>query len=84
MELDELRHQIDEIDAQLISLLNQRAELAVQIGKLKKSMGKNVLDVEREKFIFDRIKLLNQGPLSQNSLEEIFRTIISSCREIQK
>ncbi len=84
MELNKLRRQIDEIDVQLISLLNQRAALAEQIGKLKKSLGKNVIDIEREKFIFERLKLLNQGPLSQNSLEEIFKTIISRCREIQK
>lgn len=84
MELIELRNKIDDIDEQIILLLNKRARLAMQIGKVKKSMGKNFLDAEREKFIFERIKSLNQGPLSQNSLEKIFKSIICSCREIQR
>ncbi|MEN6426207.1 MAG: chorismate mutase, partial [Phycisphaerales bacterium] len=35
MSLDELRKRIDEIDAQLVELLNERASVVVEIGKLK-------------------------------------------------
>jgi len=33
--IDKLRRNIDEIDAEILKLLNQRAELAVDIGKEK-------------------------------------------------
>ncbi len=35
MSLDELRKKIDDIDTKLVELLNERAEIVVDIGKLK-------------------------------------------------
>ena len=84
MSLEKLRRQIDDIDRQLISLLNRRAELAVQIGAIKEMSGKDVLDQTREKFIIERIKALNAGPLDDSAMQIIFQTIIQQCREIQK
>ncbi|NOZ61574.1 MAG: chorismate mutase [Calditrichaeota bacterium] len=83
-ELENLRARIDKIDGQIVSLLNQRAEIAKRLGKMKKLSGKEIFDASREKIVFDRIKLLNEGPLSEKSLEKIYQTIIRQCREIQK
>ena len=84
MELEDLRARIDAIDGRIISLLNERAEIAKRLGKLKKMSGKEIRDADREKIVFDRIKSLNEGPLSEKSLEKIYQTIIRQCREIQK
>jgi len=35
MSLDELRRRIDELDHQLVKLLNERARVVIEIGKLK-------------------------------------------------
>lgn len=43
-----IREEIDSIDSELISLLESRLNLSLQIGKLKKKMDKDLYDEERE------------------------------------
>jgi chorismate mutase/prephenate dehydratase len=78
-----LREQINTIDAQLVRLLNQRAEVAVAIGDIKAVTGQQVYDAAREGAVFAKIEALSQGPLSKGAIEEIYRAIIAACREIQ-
>ncbi|MHA1215604.1 MAG: chorismate mutase, partial [Candidatus Hodarchaeales archaeon] len=40
MSLEELRKKIDELDHQLVKLLNERARIVVEIGKLKNKTAK--------------------------------------------
>ncbi len=81
--LNELRGQIDEIDARILDLINRRLHLAREIGDLKSKMGAKILDVSREKRIFERLKALNQGMLHTEVLHHVFTEIIAACREIQ-
>ncbi len=64
MGLDEWRARIDEIDRQLLGLLNQRAELSLEIGRAKRESGESVLVPEREQGILDELARLNPGPLA--------------------
>lgn len=82
-DLDNLRKRINELDAQLVRLLNERAETAVQIGHAKSTTGKAVYDPARERAVLDRIDALNTGPLDKGAVEDIFSGIIAACREIQ-
>jgi chorismate mutase/prephenate dehydratase len=81
--LQRLRLQIDEIDARILDLINQRLCLAREIGALKSRSGSKILDVSREKRIFERLKSLNQGILHPEVLHHVFTEIIAACREIQ-
>jgi chorismate mutase/prephenate dehydratase len=81
--IDSLYHEIDAVDTQLVQLLNQRAEKAVAVGRLKNTTGQKIYDPVRENVVFDHIGELNGGPLPKGSLEEIYRTILSASREIQ-
>jgi len=47
--LDELRKDIDRIDEVLVRLLNERARVACEVGRLKKVDGTAVYQPEREK-----------------------------------
>ena len=47
-EIDTLRGEIDDITIQMIKLLKKRTSVSRQIGTIKGSSGKNVLDEERE------------------------------------
>jgi len=78
-----LREEIDQLDGQLVRLLNERARLAIEIGKLKAAAGTKVYDPTRERVVIERIDALNHGPLGKGAVEEIFATIITACREIQ-
>ena len=50
-----IREEIDSIDQELISLLESRLNLSLQIGKLKKKMDKDLYDEEREAEILKKI-----------------------------
>jgi chorismate mutase/prephenate dehydratase len=78
-----LREQINTVDEQLLSLLNKRAELALAIGAVKAASGQPVYDPAREDAVFTKLEKANAGPLSTGAIDEIYRTIIAICREMQ-
>jgi len=81
--LTELREQINAVDSQLVENLNRRAELALALGEIKSAAGQKIYDPAREGEVIARVNSLNNGPLPKGSLEDIYRTIITACREIQ-
>ncbi len=82
-DMDRLREHINRLDNQLVKLLNERAETALKIGKVKATTGTEVYDPNRERLVLDRIDTLNSGPLDKGALEEVFASIIAACRQIQ-
>jgi chorismate mutase/prephenate dehydratase len=84
--LKEKRRKIDLIDRKLLSLLNQRLRIALEIGKIKKKMGEKIYNPKREKEILKRLRLRSRdkGLFKEKDLEKIFRTIICVCRRSQK
>ena len=63
-----LRTQIDGLDRELLALLNRRANLAQQVGELKKKEGSVVFRPEREAQVIDGLKAVNGGPLKSESV----------------
>lgn len=84
MRVENIRDKIDEIDKRLVKLLNERANLALQIKEEKNQNKLDVYSPGREKQIFKTVKELNKGPLKNSSLFLIFRRIISSCLALQR
>lgn len=78
-----LRERINALDEQLLTLLNKRAQVALEIGKLKAKQGNKVYDPERERAVIEHIDAANTGPLDKGAVEELFAAIITACREIQ-
>jgi len=82
--IGELRREIDLIDAQIVALLDRRAETALQIGAFKKEAGiPSPLDEAREAEVLDRVRGTRRGPFPDNILISIYREIIAACRDIQ-
>lgn len=79
-----LRGQIDKFDLQLLELLNKRAAIASQIGKVKSEQGGDVFSASREQEVLTNILDANDGPLAEVSLRAIFRELISGSRAIQR
>lgn len=77
MTLDELRQRIDELDRELVQLLNERAKVVVEVGKLKSKTDKPIYAPAREKQVFARITEANQGPLPDKTLKAIWRELMS-------
>jgi chorismate mutase / prephenate dehydratase len=83
MSLEDLRREIDRVDAELVRLLNERARQAVGIGREKQRRGAPVLDPAREAAVLERVRELNRGPLSDAALSAIYRKILEACAGIQ-
>ena len=77
MSIDELRKKIDTLDAQLIELLNDRARVVVEIGKLKSQAAGPIYAPDREKQVFEKISKANKGPLPDKALVAIWRELMS-------
>jgi chorismate mutase len=81
--LKKKRKEINLLDLKLLTLLNQRLRMALEIGKIKKEMGKKIDDPRREKEVLERLKLKNKGPLKDEDLKKNFTTIMKVCRKSQ-
>lgn len=77
MSIEELRKKIDTMDAQLIELLNDRARIVVEIGKLKSQTAGPIYAPDREKQVFEKISKANKGPLPDRALIAIWRELMS-------
>jgi chorismate mutase/prephenate dehydratase len=84
MDLDEWRTRIDEIDRQLLGLLSQRAQLALEIGRAKLEAGRPVFVPGREQEILEELTRLNPGPLSSLAIRAIWSEILSASRSLQR
>jgi chorismate mutase/prephenate dehydratase len=82
--LDEWRTRIDDIDRQLLRLLNQRAALAIEIGRAKQSAGLPVYAPEREQGLLDGLLQLNPGPLPAEAVRAVWSEILSASRRLQR
>ena len=55
MNLDDLRKKIDEVDAKIVQLLNERYTTVLEVGKYKKDNHRAVYVPEREKIVFEKV-----------------------------
>ncbi|NDC61487.1 MAG: prephenate dehydratase [Betaproteobacteria bacterium] len=81
--LADLRVQIDQLDAQLLSMLNQRAQLAEAVGEIKRAEGSPFFRPDRVAQVLANIQAHNQGPLKNPHLAAIWREIMSACLALE-
>jgi chorismate mutase/prephenate dehydratase len=84
MSLEELRKRIDELDHQLVKLLNERARIVVEVGRLKNQTGGQVYAPQREKEVFERIIQANEGPLPDKCLMAVWRELMSGSFVLER
>lgn len=78
------RKRIDEIDRQLVKLLNERSQCAVEIGHLKKTMDLPTWQPEREAEILRNVVKANEGPLDDAAIRRLFERIIDEARSLER
>ncbi len=83
LSLTELRKQIDKLDEELLTLLNKRSQLSIQVGQLKKDNHNPIYCPEREQYILSKLQGKNSGPLPDEHLLHIYTEILSSSRYLQ-
>ena len=84
--LSELRDKIDAIDSQILHLINQRAECAIEVARTKLAAGEtgSFYRPDREALVLRRIKEINQGPLTDDTAAHLFREVMSACLALEK
>src|SRR3954468_13658904 len=82
--LEPLRVRIDSLDEQIVSLLNQRAQVVVEIGKIKQQTNAPIYAPEREKAVLEKVRRLNRGPLPNSCLEAVYRELMSGSFALEK
>jgi len=83
--LDELRDDIDRVDEVLVRLLNERARVACEIGRIKKEQGIDVYQPEREKQVLAHVRSVAvEGPLGPEAIVRLFERIIDEARRLER
>ncbi len=83
-----LRQRIDLLDEEILARLNERATCALEVAEVKKQESADVDPVyyrpERESQVLRRIAELNQGPLSNEKVTQVYRQIMSACLALEE
>jgi len=74
------REKIDKIDDDILDLLERRKIYSKIISKIKAKNNQSLTDLEREEKIFNRLKSKSKK-LKQEQIENIFKVIITICKE---
>jgi chorismate mutase / prephenate dehydratase len=83
LELQKIRDAIDGIDSSILQLLNDRAKIVENVRRIKEQFEAEVYMPSREKAILKKLTERNPGPMPTESVESIFREVISACRAFQ-
>lgn len=83
MDLTELREQIDEIDAQIVSLYEQRMEVCRNVAEYKLGTGRKVFDSKREAEKIEKVKAMTHNEFNSQGVEELFEQLMSMSRKLQ-
>jgi chorismate mutase len=87
LSLEALRDEIDKIDEVIVRLLDRRARCAYAIGRIKKELGANIYEPQRETDVMEHIKRVNGmlgGPLDEGAIVRLYERIMDEARRIQR
>lgn len=79
-----LRQKIDALDDRILQLLNERAEVALEVGRVKGEFHLDPYNPLREAEILHRLAAGHCGPFPEQAIAPVFREIISACRSLEE
>lgn len=83
-DINALRRRIDAIDQQLVTLLNERASCALEIGRRKELSGQPIYQPTREAEVLANVREGNRGPLDHGAMTRLFERIIDEARRLER
>jgi chorismate mutase len=83
-QIESWRRRIDELDAQILELLNERSRCALAIGAVKRRLAREIYDPEREAAIVRHVLEVNHGPLQDDAVKRLFERILDESRRIER
>ena len=82
--IKQFRDQISDNDLKLVDLINKRLALVDKLWRYKAEHGVDMYNPEREEWMVTFLSRANKGPLSQDALRELYRTIVETTKEEAK
>jgi len=86
--LSDLRDRIDQLDSEILDKLNERARCALAVAEVKQRESGGEAPVfyrpEREAQVLRRMTQLNEGPLSNDKISQVYRQIMSACLALEE
>lgn len=74
--LGDLRNLLEVNDRALVDLVNRRLDLVEMIKQRKAELGVEFIDPEREAWLLDHLRGVNDGRLSDEGLLELLTTVL--------
>lgn len=81
--IDALRARVDEVDREMVRMLNERARLVQELGEFKVERGVALFDPKREEEILRKVAEINEGPIYDTSMRDIFELIMHRIRDLE-
>ena len=78
--VNEIREEIAAVDRALVEVINRRVALVQRMKARKEEIGAGWVDPAREQRMLDYVASLNQGPVSQGGLAELYRQVVALCK----
>jgi len=82
--IDALRRRIDALDVRIVALLNRRADCALAIGEVKRRLGLEIYQPDREREVLRHVRQVNPGPLDADAIGRLFERIIDEARRLER
>jgi chorismate mutase / prephenate dehydratase len=82
--VEKFRKEIDTIDNEILTLLNKRSHIVLEIAHIKRNENAKFYSPERERQILERLTSLNQGPFPNETLKVIYREILSASLSLEE
>lgn len=79
--VSEIRELITETDRQILDAANRRLELVIRLHRHKAERGYPMVDAAREESLLRDLAARNRGPLSDEAVRRLFRTLIEISKE---
>lgn len=82
-DLSEIRQEIDTVDKQIVELIENRMNLAMEVAKYKMATGKPIYDRQREQEKLDKLGAMASSEFNAKGIQELFLQIMSVSRRYQ-
>ena len=82
--LDELRNALNAVDSELMQLIHKRQQIALEIGRVKRAIGRPTRDWQREREVLERVEqLAAEIGLPDGLAQRILQQIIQASLQVQ-
>jgi 3-deoxy-7-phosphoheptulonate synthase/chorismate mutase len=81
--LSALRNEIDLLNEQILSSIQKRGAVVLEIAAIKRAQGLDGYDAKREEDMLQRLTSAAQGPFGPSEVREIFKAIFRASLDIQ-